>query len=134
MRIGSPDQQEVYLNRACAGEPELRRQVEELLKAAIAAEAVFEARATVRVADSTAWMTPFLEKVGSLIGRHKLLEKKFERPLFGDDLLSSRVFVQNAGHDEFAQHLAAFQRIAFPPHDPVSIHQEHVRHFLDLHG
>jgi WD40 repeat protein/serine/threonine protein kinase len=75
VELGSPDQQEVYLNRACAGEPELRRQVEELLKAAIAAEAVFEARATGRVADSNTWITPVLEQVGSLIGRYKLLER-----------------------------------------------------------
>ena len=75
VELGSPDQQAVYLNRACAGEPELRRQVEELLKAAIAAEAVFEARGTVRVADSTARIMPVLEQVGSLIGRYKLLEQ-----------------------------------------------------------
>jgi WD40 repeat protein/serine/threonine protein kinase len=75
VELGSPDQREVYLNRACAGEPELRRQVEELLKAAIAAEAVFEARGTVRVADSTARIMPVLEQVGSLIGRYKLLER-----------------------------------------------------------
>ena len=75
VELGSPDQQEVYLNRACAGEPELRRQVEELLKAAIGAEAAFEARGTVRVADSTTRTTPVLEQVGSLIGRYKLLER-----------------------------------------------------------
>src|SRR5208283_4407461 len=75
VELGSPGQQEVYLNRVCAGEPELRRQVEELLKAAIAAEAVFEDRETARVADSTARMTPVLEQVGSLIGRYKLLER-----------------------------------------------------------
>jgi len=75
VELGSPGQQEVYLNRACAGEPELRRQVEELLKAAIAAEAVFEDRETARVADSAAGMTPVPEQVGSRIGRYKLLER-----------------------------------------------------------
>ena len=75
VELGSPGQQEVYLNRACAGEPELRRQVEELLKAAIAAEGVFEDRETARVADSTAGMTPVSEQVGSRIGRYKLLER-----------------------------------------------------------
>jgi WD40 repeat protein len=75
VELGSPGQQEVYLNRACAGEPELRREVEELLKAAIAAEAVFEDRETARVAGSTAWITPVLEQVGSIIDRYKLLER-----------------------------------------------------------
>jgi len=75
VELGSPGQQEVYLNRACAGEPELRREVEDLLKAAIAAEAVFEGRETVRAAESPPWITPVPEQVGSLLGRYKLLER-----------------------------------------------------------
>ena len=75
VELGSPEQQEVYLNRACAGEPELRREVEELLRAAIAAEAVFEGRGTVRIAEGASAMSPVFEQVGSLIGRYKLLER-----------------------------------------------------------
>jgi serine/threonine protein kinase/tetratricopeptide (TPR) repeat protein len=75
VELDSPGQQEIYLNRACAGDPEFRGEVEDLLKAAQAAEAVFEARATMRFADSTTRITPILEHVGSVIGRYKLLEK-----------------------------------------------------------
>ena len=83
VELGSPEQQEVYLNRACAGEPELRREVEELLRAAIAAEAVFEGRGTVRIAEGASAMSPVFEQVGSLIGRYKLLERVGEGRLRG---------------------------------------------------
>ena len=75
VELGSPGQQEAYLNRACAGEPELRREVEELLGAAIAAEAIFEARGTVRVGEGGPPSPAVFEQVGSLIGRYKLLER-----------------------------------------------------------
>ena len=75
MELGSPDQQEVYLNRACAGDPDLRREVVELLKAAIAAEGVFQIGGLARFQGCATRIEPVLEQAGTVIGRYKLLEK-----------------------------------------------------------
>src|SRR5580704_16568377 len=75
MELASSDEREVYLNRACAGEPELRQEVEELLKAAVGAEVVFRTRDPLRALATTVLTEPILEQPGSLIGRYKLREK-----------------------------------------------------------
>jgi len=73
--LDSLEERERYLSQACAGDPGLRREVEELLKSADAADAVFQAgQAACRVAESppAAILT---EKPGDKIGRYKLLEQ-----------------------------------------------------------
>jgi serine/threonine protein kinase len=65
MEPNSPQEREAYLLRECGEDAELRRDVEELLRAAVEAQGVFETRAR----------PPVLEQVGSRIGRYHLLRK-----------------------------------------------------------
>jgi eukaryotic-like serine/threonine-protein kinase len=74
MDLASPEERERYLNDACANEPELRREVDALLKSAEAADAVFQAgREACRVSEATPAVV-LTEKPGDCIGRYKLLE------------------------------------------------------------
>jgi serine/threonine protein kinase len=71
LELPSADQQAGYLDLACAGDLDLRRELEELLSAAVDAEVVFRASDSVGVRS----LATSLEQPGSLIGRYKLLEK-----------------------------------------------------------
>jgi hypothetical protein len=72
----SPEERERYLTQACVGDSELRREVEELLKSADAADAVFQAgQEACRVNDALPTTTVVTEKPGDTIGRYKLLEQ-----------------------------------------------------------
>jgi eukaryotic-like serine/threonine-protein kinase len=73
--LDSPGQREDFLGRACAGDPNLRREVEELLEASTAAEEVFQARGHRDWEGAPTEPSPVVEEVGSLVGRYKLLEK-----------------------------------------------------------
>jgi WD40 repeat protein/serine/threonine protein kinase len=65
MELNSPQEREAYLLRECGEDAELRREVEELLRAAVDAEGVFESRPH----------EPALEQAGSRIGHYHLLQK-----------------------------------------------------------
>jgi WD40 repeat protein/serine/threonine protein kinase len=65
IELSSSAEREAYLERECAGEAELRREVEELLSAAVEAETVFKTRAR----------PPALEQAGDRIGHYRLLQK-----------------------------------------------------------
>ena len=58
MELNRPEERELYLLRECGEDAELRREVEELLRAAVQAEEVFESHCH----------PPALEQVGSRIG------------------------------------------------------------------
>src|SRR5262245_24012527 len=61
-----------FLDEACAGDPELRRRIENLLKCHDQAGAFFEKPAADIVA--TAQLTPINETTGTQIGPYKLIE------------------------------------------------------------
>jgi WD40 repeat protein/serine/threonine protein kinase len=65
LELVSLEEREAYLQRECGEDLELRREVEELLRAAVEAEEVFETRAAPAV----------LEQVGSRIGHYRLLQQ-----------------------------------------------------------
>jgi WD40 repeat protein/serine/threonine protein kinase/tetratricopeptide (TPR) repeat protein len=65
IELNSPEEREAYLHRECGEDAELRREVEELLRAAVEAEEVFESRQNQAA----------LEQAGSRIGRYHLLQK-----------------------------------------------------------
>jgi serine/threonine protein kinase len=65
MELSSPQERETYLQRQCGEDTELRREVEELLGAAVEAEGVFETREC----------RPVLEQTGDRIGHYHLLQK-----------------------------------------------------------
>jgi len=65
MELNSPGEREAYLLDECAEDVELRREVQELLRAAVEAEEVFESRPH----------QPALERAGSRIGNYHLLQK-----------------------------------------------------------
>jgi WD40 repeat protein/serine/threonine protein kinase len=65
MELASPQERESYLQRQCGEDTELRREVEELLNAAVEAEKVFEPRAH----------SPALEQAGDRIGHYRLLQQ-----------------------------------------------------------
>jgi serine/threonine protein kinase len=65
MELNLPKEREAYLLRECGEDTELRHEVEELLRAAVEAEDVFEGRP----------QQPALEQAGSRIGRYHLLQK-----------------------------------------------------------
>src|SRR5690242_8867467 len=71
----SATERESYLAKVCAGDEDLRRELDELLKSAHAAESVFKAgQLTCRPPETIpAGLLP--EKVGDRIDRYKLLEK-----------------------------------------------------------
>jgi serine/threonine protein kinase/Flp pilus assembly protein TadD len=65
MELSSPREREAYLQRECGEDTDLRREVEELLRAAVEAEEVFETRED----------RPVLEQAGDRIGQYHLLQK-----------------------------------------------------------
>src|SRR3974390_233050 len=65
MELNSPDEREAYLLRECREDAELRREVEELLRAAVQAADVFEPRPRPAA----------LEQAGSRIGDYHLLQR-----------------------------------------------------------
>jgi eukaryotic-like serine/threonine-protein kinase len=74
LELDSPDQRASFLDRMCAGEPALRAEVEELLRAAEAAEPLFQSHERARATDRVEPGEPIQERPGSIIGRYKLLE------------------------------------------------------------
>jgi eukaryotic-like serine/threonine-protein kinase len=75
MELASDEERRRYLDAACHGEPELRREVEELLIAAGAADPAFHAgREACRIPEAVL-PAVLSEKTGDRIGRYKLLEK-----------------------------------------------------------
>ena len=68
----SPQDQVVYLNAACRGKPELRAQVELLLRANAQADGFLDRPSEHQTSNWIA--TPLSEGVGSMIGPYKLLE------------------------------------------------------------
>jgi hypothetical protein len=75
MNLDSTAERERYLNDVCAENPELRCEVEELLRAAAAAEPVFQAGRDACQVTETTPAAALAEKPGDHIGRYKLLEK-----------------------------------------------------------
>jgi serine/threonine protein kinase len=76
LELTSADQREVYLNRVCAGaDADLRREVEELLKAAQAAEALFQTQERTHQVQALTSISPVVEQPGTVIGRYKLRER-----------------------------------------------------------
>ncbi len=79
LALSDPSVRLAYLDRACAGNPSLRQEVESLLAAAERAGTFLEAPATdagevLREAQQSAGV-PLTEKPGDRIGRYKLLEQ-----------------------------------------------------------
>jgi serine/threonine protein kinase/WD40 repeat protein len=72
MEIGDPAERAAYLDRACAGDPALRRGVEELL-AANGRSGSFMARPA--LGEATAEYEPITERPGTVIGPYKLMEQ-----------------------------------------------------------
>jgi uncharacterized protein HemY len=72
-RIGSADERNAYLDRACEGDCELRRRVEQLLEAKAQAESFLESPALHLAA--MAHERPVSEGPGTIIGPYKLLEQ-----------------------------------------------------------
>ena len=75
LELDSPDQRGSFLDRECAGNPALRAEVEGLLRAAEAAEAVFQTHECARAEEHVVFERPIQEHPGSIIGRYKLLEQ-----------------------------------------------------------
>jgi serine/threonine protein kinase len=75
MEIDSPAERERYLSDACGTDLDLRREVDELLKSAELADALFRAAVAGRCAEDPATNVVLTEKPGDRIGRYKLLEK-----------------------------------------------------------
>ena len=75
MDLESPVERERYLAEVCADDPELRREVDDLLKSAEAADAVFQAGQDACRGDNPVPAAVLTEKPGDRIGRYKLLEK-----------------------------------------------------------
>jgi serine/threonine protein kinase/tetratricopeptide (TPR) repeat protein len=71
-RIASPDEQDAYLDRACGGDAELRRRVEELLQARSKASNFLESVVPTPVATVEELIG---ERPGTVIGAYKLLEQ-----------------------------------------------------------
>ena len=75
MSLDSTEARERYLAEACGGDPELRREVDDLLKSAEVADAVFQAGRDACRVPETVPAAILTEKPGDTIGRYKLLEK-----------------------------------------------------------
>jgi hypothetical protein len=75
LELDSPDQRASFLDRECVGEPALRAEVEDLLRSAEAAEAVFQPYERTRPTEGVKPSEPIQEQPGSVIGRYKLLEQ-----------------------------------------------------------
>jgi tetratricopeptide (TPR) repeat protein len=72
--LSSPGERENYLQEACAGDAELRCEVEALLNAAPTGDELFRACDRGSRQFGTISSAPIAEQAGSLIGRYKLLE------------------------------------------------------------
>src|SRR6516165_7663337 len=71
-----PAQRQAYLDEACAGQPELRRQVEDLLRLYQGAGSFLEkAAAEAPALPGTVDELPVTERPGTLVGPYKLLEQ-----------------------------------------------------------
>jgi serine/threonine protein kinase/tetratricopeptide (TPR) repeat protein len=73
--LPTPEQQEKFLNRACLGEADLRREVEALLKAAPAGDELFQPLEQSGLRSGDVSIAPATERAGTVIGRYKLLEQ-----------------------------------------------------------
>ncbi|MBI2929130.1 MAG: serine/threonine protein kinase, partial [Verrucomicrobia bacterium] len=71
----SPAERERYLSETCAGEPELRREVDTLLKSAEAADRVFQAGQAACRGVEPVPAAVLTENPGDRIGRYKLLQR-----------------------------------------------------------
>jgi WD40 repeat protein/serine/threonine protein kinase len=71
-QIAAPGERDAYLARACAGDAELQRRVERLLRARSKAEGFLESPAPCLVATVD---EPIRERPGAVIGSYKLLEQ-----------------------------------------------------------
>jgi serine/threonine protein kinase/Flp pilus assembly protein TadD len=73
--LSTPEERESYLNEACLGDEGLLKEVDALLKAALAGEGLFQGyEQSSRRSGNTAVET-LAEQPGTVIGRYKLLEK-----------------------------------------------------------
>jgi serine/threonine protein kinase/tetratricopeptide (TPR) repeat protein len=72
--LTDPAQCRAFLDQACAGNPEMRRRLEEMLTAQTAAQDFF-GEATIKSDVPLSGYLPFSEKPGDRIGRYKLLER-----------------------------------------------------------
>jgi hypothetical protein len=72
VEIESPDDRQKYLDEACAGDVEIRQQIEQLIHNHFNAGSFLEAPAA---AVATIDMPPVTETVGSVIGPYKLMEQ-----------------------------------------------------------
>jgi tetratricopeptide (TPR) repeat protein len=73
--LSTPEAREGYLNEACLGDEDLRKEVAALLKAALVGEDLFQGcEESSRRAGNTA-VESLAEQPGAMIGRYKLLEK-----------------------------------------------------------
>src|SRR5262249_56255886 len=72
LEIDDPGERSAYLDRACAGDPALRSQVEQLLKAHQEPGHFMERPAPALVATAD---EPLRERPGTIIGAYKLLEQ-----------------------------------------------------------
>ena len=81
LELTSPEQREIYLSRASADDPQLRREVEELIRAHEQAGGFLmglsdePTEGSSGVAPSAKPDMTLSERVGDKIGRYKLLEK-----------------------------------------------------------
>lgn len=75
LELTSPDLRETYLSEACAGDPDLRREVDDLLHAAASGEDVFQAHERAAASSRSRLASTALEQAGTRIGRYKLLEQ-----------------------------------------------------------
>src|SRR5262249_49552121 len=79
LQVEDPDQRRAYLEQACAGRPELRRQVEELLRLYEGAGSFLEAPAagppSTEGVEHAAEPAASHETPGAVIGRYKLLQQ-----------------------------------------------------------
>src|SRR5690349_142228 len=73
--LGSATERQAYLDQVCGNDPDLRREIEALLKAGSDAEPLFEQHQRGWAAEAALKLEPLLERPGSIIGRYKLLEK-----------------------------------------------------------
>jgi len=71
-RLSDSQQRAAFLEKACQGEPALRRRLDDLLAAQPDADAFFENREN---ADAGTFVLPVTERPGDTIGRYKLLEQ-----------------------------------------------------------
>src|SRR5262245_38384167 len=73
--LNTPEERERYLNEACLGDAELRREVDALLKACPVGEELFRPREQSSLRSGAVPSEAVREQAGSMIGSYKLLEK-----------------------------------------------------------